>query len=72
MLERWLKAQAGLSRVHGVPAEANGHDPGLAAFAGELARGEVPTIRRIRAELHVGQPRAPAIQTRLSALASTP
>jgi Protein of unknown function (DUF2637) len=74
MLERWLKSQAGvaLSAVPGVPAGLNGHDPDLAAFAGDLARGEVPTIRRIRAELHVGQPRAQEIRARLAALTRTP
>jgi hypothetical protein len=41
-----------------VPAEAE-------PFAAELARGEVPSIRRIRGELHVGQPRAREIQARL-------
>jgi len=46
------------------PAEAQ-------PFAGELARGEVPSIRRIRTELHVGQPKAQEIQGRLAALAST-
>jgi Protein of unknown function (DUF2637)/Family of unknown function (DUF6212) len=47
------------------PAEAQ-------PFAAELARGEVPSIRRIRAELHVGQPRAQEVQARLAVLASTP
>ena len=47
------------------PAEAE-------PFAEDLARGEVPTIRRIRDELHVGQPKAQQIQARLSALAHTP
>jgi Protein of unknown function (DUF2637) len=71
MLERWLAAQADAVpvAVSDVPAGANGHDPDLAAFAGELSRGEVPTIRRIRAELHVGQPRAQEIRARLAALA---
>jgi hypothetical protein len=44
-----------------VPAEAQ-------PFAAGLARGEVPSIRRIRSELHVGQPRAREIQARLEAL----
>jgi hypothetical protein len=44
------------------PAEAE-------PFAAELARGEVPAIRRIRSELHVGQPKAQEIQARLAALA---
>jgi hypothetical protein len=46
------------------PAEAG-------PFAAELARGKVPGIRRIRAELHVGQPKAQEIQARLQALAGS-
>jgi hypothetical protein len=37
-------------------------------FAAELARGELPSIRRVRREMHVGQPRAQAIAEYLSAL----
>ncbi|HUY48045.1 MAG TPA: hypothetical protein VMV92_20350 [Streptosporangiaceae bacterium] len=40
-------------------------------FADDLARGEVPPIRRIRAELRVGQPRAQEIQGRLRDLTRT-
>ena len=47
------------------PAEAE-------PFAEDLARGEVPTIRRIRDELHVGQPKAQEIRARLSVLTRTP
>jgi hypothetical protein len=48
------------------------HPDEAAPFTAELARGEVPSIRRIRSELHVGQPRAREIQARLAALARTP
>jgi hypothetical protein len=44
-----------------LPAEAQ-------PFAAGLARGEIPSIRRIRGELHVGQPRAKEVQARLEAL----
>jgi hypothetical protein len=44
-----------------LPAEAQ-------PFTAELARGEIPSIRRIRAELHCGQPRARQIQAQLEAL----
>jgi hypothetical protein len=47
------------------------HPDEAAPFADELARGEIPSIRRIRNELHVGQPRAQEIQGRLAALART-
>jgi hypothetical protein len=53
-----------LNGSHGVPAEAR-------PFAAELARGEVPSIRRIRGVLRVGQPRAQEIQARLGALTRT-
>ena len=74
MLERWLAAQADTvpAAVPDVPAESNGHDPDLGVFADDLARGEVPTIRRIRSQLHVGQPRAQEIRARLAVLARTP
>jgi len=47
-----------------LPAEAE-------PFAGALARGEVPGIRRIRDVLHVGQARAQRVQAGLRALAGT-
>ena len=46
------------------PAEAG-------PFAADLARGKWPGIRRIRDELHVGQPRAQEIQARLKVLAGS-
>jgi hypothetical protein len=82
LLERWLKAQAGQPRplaVSGaVPASApvpvpapelNGHGTEAERlFAGDLAAGDVPSIRRIRSALHVGQPRAREIQAHLETL----
>jgi hypothetical protein len=38
------------------------------AFAGELAAGCVPSVRAIRARLHVGQPRAQRVRAYLAAL----
>ncbi len=59
--------------VPGLHLNGSGLHPAEAGpFAGELSRGQVPTLRRIRAELHVGQPKAQEIQARLSALARTP
>jgi hypothetical protein len=59
--------------VSGLHLNGSGLHPAEAEpFADELSRGEVPALRRIRAELHVGQPRAQEIQARLSALARTP
>ena len=37
-------------------------------FAGEVAAGRVPSVRMIRARLHVGQPRAQRVQAYLAAL----
>jgi len=51
--------------------ELNGHGHGHEAerlFADELEAGDVPSIRRIRAELHVGQPRAREVQAHLETL----
>jgi Protein of unknown function (DUF2637) len=41
------------------------------AFAGELAAGRVPSVRAIRARLHVGQPRAQRVRAYLAALNGT-
>ena len=66
-------APAAVPAVPGVHLNGSGLHPAEAEpFAGELARGEVPSLRRIRAELHVGQPKAQEVQARLSALARTP
>ena len=45
---------------HGTEAER--------VFAAELAAGDIPSIRRIRAALHCGQPRARAVQAHLEKL----
>jgi hypothetical protein len=41
-------------------------------FAADLASGRVPSARRIKAELHVGQPRATQIHDHLSAVTTAP
>jgi hypothetical protein len=48
-------------------AKPKGVDP-ADLYAAGLAAGEVPSLRRIRADKHVGQDRAKVIQTELSAL----
>ena len=40
-------------------------------FAVELAAGRVPSVRAIRARLHVGQPRAQRVRAYLAALNGT-
>ena len=54
------------------PAELNGHGHTAAElFSAELARGQVPGIRRIRKEMKVGQPRAQQVRGYLAALAGS-
>lgn len=56
-------------------ALANGHSAPAPAheveerYAAELAAGELPSIRRIRREMHVGQDRAQSLQAHLAVLA---
>jgi hypothetical protein len=55
-------------------SSAPGDDPLQAqaaqAFAGEVAAGRVPSVRTIRAQLHIGQPRAQQVRAYLTALTS--
>ena len=54
------------------PAALNGHGHTAAErYAAEVARGEVPGVRRIRRDLHVGQPRAQEVREYLTRLART-
>jgi hypothetical protein len=54
------------------PSGLNGHGHAAAdLFAAELARGEVPGIRRIRREMHLGQPRAQQVREYLAGLAGS-
>ena len=54
------------------PAGLNGHGHEAARiFAAELSRGEVPGIRRIRRELHIGQPRAQEVRDYLAGATRT-
>jgi hypothetical protein len=49
------------------PARLNGHGREAAElFASELVRGEVPGVRRIRREMHLGQPRAQQVREYLA------
>jgi uncharacterized protein DUF2637 len=60
-------APAALANGHGAPDGA----PELARlYAAELARGELPSIRRIRREVHCGQERAQSLQAYLTAIAT--
>jgi hypothetical protein len=58
--------------VPALPSGLNGHGEAAAElFAAELARGEVPGVRRIRRELRVGQPRATEVRDYLAEMATT-
>jgi hypothetical protein len=54
-----------------VPGKADALDPlqdqAVAVFAGQLAADRVPSVRAIRAQLHVGQPRAQRLRDHLAA-----
>ena len=58
----------------GVPGRDPGSDPlavrAAEAFAGELAGDRIPSVRSIRARLHVRQARAQRVQAYLASLAS--
>lgn len=53
------------------PAELNGHaEHAVELYAAELADGKVPSVRRVRREMHLGQPRAQQVQSYLTALSA--
>jgi hypothetical protein len=52
----------------GAPSDDPMQAQAAEAFAGEVADGRVPSIRVIRARLHVGQPRAQRVRAHLAAL----
>jgi len=55
------------------PAGLNGHAAAAAElFADSLQAGQVPGIRRIRSEMHVGQDKARQVQQHLREIARTP
>lgn len=43
-------------------------ESGWTAFAAEVAAGRLPSVRAIRARLHVGQPRAQRVRAYLATL----
>jgi Protein of unknown function (DUF2637) len=71
MVRRTRTAPGQPGTVPSPPAELNGHGEAAAElFAADLARGEVPGVRRIRRELKVGQPKAQQIREYLAASSS--
>jgi hypothetical protein len=71
LIIRFTQVPAGTAAGSGAPG-IPGDDPLQAraaeAFAGEVAAGRVPSVRAIRAHLHVGRPRAQRIRAYLIAL----
>jgi hypothetical protein len=57
--------------LDGVPGKAETRDPlqeqAVEVFAGQLAADRVPSVRAIRAQFHVGQPRAQRLRNYLAA-----
>ena len=65
------QAPAPDTAVPEVPASLNGHaEKAAELFAADLAAGQVPGIRRIRQQMHCGQPRAQEVRTYLAGLAN--
>jgi hypothetical protein len=52
----------------GAPNDDSLHEEAAQAFADEVATGRVPSVRTIRARLHVGQPRAQRVRAYLSGM----
>jgi hypothetical protein len=68
---RAAQAPAGAALGSGapdVPGEHRLQAQAAEAFAGEIAAGRVPSVRAIRARMHVGQPRAQQVRAYLTAL----
>ena len=75
MIIRSAQAPGTGTALGGVPERMPDTDPLQAqaaqAFAVELAAGRVPSVRAIRARLHVGQPRAQRVRAYLATLNGT-
>src|SRR5216683_1443072 len=72
MVRRARTAPATDTAVSEVAAGLNGHaDRAAELLAADLAAGNVPGVRRIRREMHVGQPKAQQVREHLTALAGS-
>jgi hypothetical protein len=56
------------SNGHGAP---QGGREAAQLYAAELARGELPNVRRVQREMHLGAPRAREVLSYLDVLART-
>ncbi len=59
---------AGFGASDGAPDADPLHAQAARAFAGDVAARRVPSVRAIRAQLHVGQPRAQRVCAYLTGL----
>jgi Protein of unknown function (DUF2637) len=70
--ERFMSAPVSGSAPEGAPAASNGHAAALKdaadLYAADLAAGDVPSLRRIRADLKCGQDKAKRVQAHLESL----
>jgi hypothetical protein len=72
MIIRGAQMPAAAARPHdGVPAVDPLGEEAAVVFAAELAADRVPSVRAIRAALHVGQPRAQRLREYLAGTADT-
>jgi hypothetical protein len=73
VITRSAQVPAGVAVVSGAcdggPGDGLLQAQAAEAFAGEVAAGRVPSVRTIRARLHIGQPRAQRVRAYLTALA---
>lgn len=65
---RYSAAPAALANGHAAP---EGGQEAAEHFASELAAGDVPSVRAIRREMHLGQPRAQQVREYLAAITRT-
>jgi len=63
-------AAAAGPETSGAPGDGSLQVQAAEEFAGEVATGRVPSVRMIRARLHVGQPRAQRVRAYLAALSN--
>lgn len=57
--------------ISGAPSDDPLRAQAAEAFAGDVAAGRVPSVRMIRARLHIGQSRAQRVRAYLTALINT-
>ena len=78
VLKRVVAAHRASAPVAVPVALGNGHGPpeggqeAARIFSADLSRGELPSVRRVRREMHLGQPRAQEVRAYLETITRTP